>query len=109
MLVDQYDTRNNLGYFIPFWRLTNNSHCTAIPGFDENPPAALFTNFAELVWDGSEIQAEDMNVHDYAIHLLDNDTPLRSYFEEELEGPFVPCTPGNFNMMACQDAMDEFQ
>ncbi|MBW2225669.1 MAG: hypothetical protein JRF54_16090, partial [Deltaproteobacteria bacterium] len=40
LLRAQYDApgRDNLSYFIPFWRQTNSSHCVTIPGLEENPP-----------------------------------------------------------------------
>ncbi|MGB5811411.1 MAG: pectin acetylesterase-family hydrolase [Polyangiales bacterium] len=108
LLRAQYDApgRDNLGYYIPFYRNTNDSHCVSIPGFDdaEGDLVNLFlTDFASLAWAGSEIQSEDMNLRDYVDHLL-SDEPLESYFEEEGEGPFVPCTPNpdDFDADACE-------
>ncbi|MBW2720534.1 MAG: hypothetical protein JRD94_18955 [Deltaproteobacteria bacterium] len=111
LLRAQYDApgRDNLSYFIPFWRQTNSSHCVTIPGLEENPPLLLLDNFAELAWDGTEIDTDDgeMNIHDYATHLLSDD-PLKSYFEEEGEGPYVPCTPGDsHDETACMSAVCE--
>ena len=34
LLVQQYDTRDNLHYFIPYWRYANDSHCTIILTWD---------------------------------------------------------------------------
>ena len=68
----------------------------------------LLDNFAELAWDGTEIDTDDgeMTIHDYAVHLL-SDEPLKSYFEEEGEGPYVPCTPGaDYNAMGCEAAVN---
>ena len=110
LLRAQYDApgRENLGYYIPYWRQTNSSHCVTIPGLEENPPLVLLGNFAELAWDGTEIDTDDgeMTIHDYAVHLL-SDEPLKSYFEEEGEGPYVPCTPGaDYNAMDCEAAVN---
>ncbi|MDH3202548.1 MAG: pectinacetylesterase family protein [Myxococcales bacterium] len=108
LLVNQYDSRDNLGYFIPFWRQTNSSHCVTIPGLEENPLGDLLVDFAGLAWDGTEIDTDEgeMTIHDYAIHLL-SDEPLQSHFEETGEGPFVPCTPGaDFDEVACEAAVN---
>ena len=109
LLRAQYDAegRDNLGYFIPFWRQTNDSHCVTIPGLEENPPLELLDRLAELAWDGTEIETSDgeMNVHDYAVHLL-SDEPLKSYFEEEGEGPYRFCAPGpDFDATQCETAV----
>ncbi|MBW1761993.1 MAG: hypothetical protein JRJ64_10890 [Deltaproteobacteria bacterium] len=108
----QYDApgRDNLGYFIPYWRQTNDSHCVTIPGLEENPPLVLLDNFAELAWDGTEIDTDDgeMTIHDYAVHLL-SDEPLKSYFEpdEASEGPYRFCTPSvDFDEAKCEAAVN---
>jgi hypothetical protein len=33
--------------------------------------------------------------------------PLESYFEEEGEGPYVPCTPDAFDADACEAAVNK--
>lgn len=112
LLREQYDApgRDNLGYFIPYWRQTNSSHCVTIPGLEENPPLILLDNFAELAWDGTEINTDDgeMTIHDYAVHLL-SDEPLKSYFEpdEASEGPYRFCTPSvDFDEAKCEAAVN---
>ncbi len=110
LLRAQYDApgRDNLGYFIPYWRQTNSSHCVTIPGLEENPPRILLGNFAERAWDGTEIDTDDgeMTIHDFTVHLLSDDL-LKSYFEEEGEGPFVPCAPGDdFDEGDCELAVN---
>ena len=35
LLVEQYDQFDNLGYYIPYFRTLNDSHCTTIFGFDD--------------------------------------------------------------------------
>ena len=63
-LVAQYDSYDNLGYFLPYWRDLNSSHCTLV-----------------ATWDGTEIQEDELNVRDYIQHLLDDSEPLASYRE----------------------------
>jgi hypothetical protein len=108
LLQTQYDSKSNLGYYIPFYRTTNSSHCVTVPGFEEfSLPDALnlFQNdFGTLAWAGSEIG--EMNLRDYVEHMLNDDEPLESHFENEGEGPFIPCTPANFDADACEAAVN---
>ncbi|MFW2387791.1 MAG: pectin acetylesterase-family hydrolase, partial [Polyangiales bacterium] len=108
LLRAQYDTKSNLGYYIPFYRTTNSSHCVTIPGLEEfslGEALNLFQNdFATLAWAGSEIG--DMNLRDYVEHMINDDEPLESHFEEEGEGPYVPCTPADFDADACEAAVN---
>ncbi len=112
LLRAQYDAQPNLGYFMPFYRDTNSSHCVTIPGIEEFPPDEVFNlfvnNFAQLAWAGTELDSggQDINLRDYAAHLLDDATPLQSYFEETGEGRFLSCTPDPmyFDEMACSMA-----
>ena len=108
LLRAQYDTKSNLGYFIPFYRTTNNSHCVTIPGFEEVSIAEALNLFLEdfgtLAWAGSEIG--DMNLRDYVEHMLNDDEPLESHFEEEPEGRYRACTPAEFDADACEAAVN---
>ena len=65
-LVEQFDGRDNLAYYIPYWRSLNDSHCTLL-----------------LNWDGTEIQEQGVDVGDFIDVLLDDDVPLQSYLEAE--------------------------
>lgn len=100
LLTAQYDRKANLGYFIPFYRTTNRSHCTTIPAVEEFTPTQianlLLSDPARLAWTGTEIPLEDdteVNIQDYVEELLDDQVPVPSYFEQDGEGPFLPCTP----------------
>lgn len=112
LLREQYDApgRDNLSYYIPFYRTTNDSHCVSIPGFEDIPEDELVTaflnDFPRVAWAGSEIESAGLNLRDYVDHLL-SDEPLQSYFEEEGEGPFVPCTPNpdDFDEDLCEAAV----
>lgn len=65
-LIEQYDTRDNLSYYIPYWREFNNSHCVTIAGFG-----------------GTEIAEADVDVSDYIRNLLDDASPQESFVESE--------------------------
>ncbi|MGB5696082.1 MAG: pectin acetylesterase-family hydrolase [Polyangiales bacterium] len=108
LLLPQYDSKPNLGYYLPFYRDTNDSHCVTIPGLEEfTQPEAIdlfFNDFATLAWAGSEIGG--MNLRDYVDQLLDDDVPLESQFEETGEGRFLPCTPLEFDAGACEAAVN---
>ena len=66
-LMTQFDTRDNLSYYIPDWRAFNASHCTMIG----------------LTWDGTEIQEAGVDLGDYIDHVLDDDAPLQDWLESE--------------------------
>ncbi|MFZ1866643.1 MAG: pectin acetylesterase-family hydrolase [Polyangiales bacterium] len=110
LLRAQYDDKSNLGYYIPFYRTTNDSHCVTIPGLEEfglGEALNLFENdFATLAWAGSEIG--DTSLRDYVENLLNDDEPLESFFEEDAEGPYVSCTPtpADFDAGACEAAVN---
>ena len=80
-----------------------------IPGLEEfslGEALNLFQNdFATLAWAGTEI-GEDMNLRDYVEHLLNDDEPLESFFEEEPEGRYRACTPAEFDAVACEAAVN---
>lgn len=63
-LMSQYDTKDNLAYYIPYWRDLNSSHCALI-GY----------------WTGTEIEEDDMRLDDFVDILMDNDQPLQSFVE----------------------------
>src|SRR5678809_337005 len=63
-LMDVFDTRDNLAYYIPYWRALADSHCSTVISFA-----------------GSEIQELDMTMYDFVDQLLDDDAPLDSYLE----------------------------
>jgi hypothetical protein len=69
-LMTQYDSRENLAYFIPYWRYLNDSHCAII-----------------LAWDGTEIQeAGDIDMGGFIDILLDDSQPLQSFLESPQPG-----------------------
>lgn len=64
LLMDVYDSRDNLAYYIPYWRMLNDSHCTTLISFV-----------------GSEIEEQNVDMYDFVDTLLDPHKPLRSYLE----------------------------
>jgi len=68
-LVDMYDTKDNLFYYIPYWRELNDSHCTTLFSFP-----------------GSEIQAQDMELGSWTHDLLDMSVPMQSAIEAPVAG-----------------------
>lgn len=81
LLMKEFDTRENLAYFIPYYRNDNCSHCMTIPPVDSGVVAELLTPYK-----GSEIQEADIDIHDYVEHLVDDAQPLRSYVESVQTG-----------------------
>ena len=65
-LRDQYDSEENLAYYIPWMRDMNSSHCTSIVEFT-----------------GTEIQESGVNLGDFVNDMLDDRDGVTSYFEEE--------------------------
>jgi hypothetical protein len=81
-LMDLYDgmltpsyANENTGYFIPYFRPFNESHCTCVLDFTD-----------------TDIAGSGMDMRDYVVALLDFDTPLESYYEtpdpDELNRPY---------------------
>lgn len=109
LLRAQFDAQPNMSYFMPFYRDTNSSHCLTIPGFgeftEEEVAQLYFSDFPRLAWAGTDLMsaAGELNIRGYVDHLLDDDTPLASYFEEEGEGKYLSCTPDPryFDPLAC--------
>ncbi len=62
-LTTVFDGRDNLYYYLPYWRALNDSHCTTL-----------------ITFVGSEIEEKDMGLDDFVRDLLD-DRKLQSYQE----------------------------
>ncbi len=69
LLVSQYDTRDNLAYYIPYWRRLNDSHCTTVISFA-----------------GSDIEAQGLRLGPWVEDLLDDSKPLASAIEAPVPG-----------------------
>jgi Pectinacetylesterase len=68
-LVDVFDSRDNLAYYLPYWRSLNDSHCSTV-----------------VTYDGSEIEEADMTMDKYVANLLDDEAALESYMESPQPG-----------------------
>lgn len=68
LLVGEYETRDNLHYFIPYYRNINDSHCTTV------------LNFV-----GSDIQERDMTLAQWVNDFVD-DKPIESMMESVIPG-----------------------
>lgn len=75
-MSDDYD---NLGYYIPFFRPQNDSHCATIIG-----------------WKGTEIEEENLDLYDYIDDLLHGEGPVGKYVESTPD-------PGEFSHLAPSD------
>ncbi len=64
LLVDLYETRPNLGYYLPYWRKLNDSHCVSI-----------------VTYLDTEIEELDMDLSDFVDELLDDKAPVGRYRE----------------------------
>ncbi|HEX7700791.1 MAG TPA: hypothetical protein VF403_08720, partial [Kofleriaceae bacterium] len=68
LLTDLYATKQNLYYFIPYWRNINNSHCTTV------------LNFA-----GSDIEEQNITLAQW-INDFVGDQPVSSHLEDPVPG-----------------------
>jgi hypothetical protein len=68
LLTQLYDTRDNLDYFIPYWRNVNDSHCTTLFSFA-----------------GSDIEEQNLTLEGWIRDLLD-DKPITSAIEAPVPG-----------------------
>jgi hypothetical protein len=64
LLTAAYETRDNLAYFIPYWRARNDSHCGTL-----------------IDYVGTEIQEQGVDLQSFIDVLLDDSRPLESYQE----------------------------
>jgi len=68
LLVQQYDTRDNLHYFLPYYRNVNDSHCTTVLSFV-----------------GSDIEERNMSLAQWIDDFV-NDRPIESMLEAPVPG-----------------------
>lgn len=112
LMRSQFDGVDNLGYYLPFYRTTNSSHCATIPGVQEFTEQEalnlLISDPNRLAWAGTELYSgtATITMRDYVVHLLDDAAPLQSFFEARGEGRYLACTPDDFDEAACIAAHD---
>jgi hypothetical protein len=64
LLVNLYKTRDNLGFYLPYWRALNDSHCVSIASYTD-----------------TDIEELDMNLGDFIDELFNDDVPIGRYME----------------------------
>lgn len=64
LLTEVYDKHDNLGYYLPYWRALNDSHCVSIVAYLD-----------------TEIEELGMDLGDYVDELFDDNKPLGKYRE----------------------------
>lgn len=90
-LIETYQSRSNLAYFIPNFRHDNCSHCVSIP-----PVGHDLNTIITMPWLGSEIQQDGLDLRQFTIDLLDHTKPLKSYLEDAI--PTEMFTPDESSM-----------
>jgi hypothetical protein len=76
-LLQTFDSRPNLAYYVPYFRSDNCSHCVSIPPVDHDVSVILATP-----WLGTEIERDQVNLRNFVELLIDDARPLRSYHED---------------------------
>lgn len=108
-LIDRLDELDNFGYYMPYWRRTNDSHCISIVGVEDidaktgdevNGLLGLMSDPFKNYYAGTEIpygdeEDEYYNYRDVAVNLLDNSQePMREVgLDSEYMGLRKYCTP----------------
>lgn len=108
-LIDRLDELDNFGYFMPYWRRTNDSHCISIVGVEDIDAKGgdevaglmgLMSDPYKNYYAGTEIpygegKDEYYNYRDVAVNLLDNDLePMREVgLDSDYMGLRKYCTP----------------
>jgi hypothetical protein len=64
LLVNLYKTRDNLGFYLPYWRALNDSHCVSIASYTD-----------------TDIEELGMNLGDFVDELFNDDVPIGRYME----------------------------
>lgn len=108
-LVDRLDELDNFGYYMPYWRRTNDSHCISVAGVEDvdkksgddliglmgliNDPVNNYYAGTEIPYGDAE--GEHYTYRDVATNLLDNtQTPLRELgLDSDYMGLRKYCTP----------------
>lgn len=99
VLRDDLDEVDNLAYYIPYFRNTNDSHCLTVTGLDDVGDSALAfigafqDDPSTATWSGTEIETPSGTVtyKDFIEEVLDDSAALRSYYEGTCEGRFQVC------------------
>lgn len=80
-----YESQPNMGYYIPYFRLHNCSHCATIPPRTQGELAT-----ESQPWLGTEITSQNIDLRDFIDQLLDNGQPVGREFETDATSDFTP-------------------
>ncbi|MEM7136287.1 MAG: pectin acetylesterase-family hydrolase [Myxococcota bacterium] len=105
------DELDNLSYYIPYYRNTNDSHCLTVTGLDDVGASQLefIGAFQEdpsaATWSGTEIGT--MTYKGFIEHVLDDSAPMQSYYEGTCEGRFQVCALDcdSYDAVMCEAAV----
>lgn len=91
-LIPTLEAHKNFGYYFPFFRMDNCSHCVSIPPIGDPPAIATDMNaILSTPWAGSEIPEDMIDLKQFTIDLLDDTKPLKSYMQSIQQGEgFTP-------------------
>lgn len=108
-LIDRLDTLDNFGYYMPYWRRTNDSHCISIVGVEDIDAKegdevkglmGLMSDPVKNYYAGTKIEYGDgadefYTYRDVGYNLLDNEQPpMREVgLDSEYMGLRKYCTP----------------
>jgi hypothetical protein len=84
-IQEEYESRANMGYYLPFFRIDNCSHCASIPPLAQTPEV-----IATQPWLGTEIAAEQTDLRGFIEQLLDNSQPVAREVETDGSRDFTP-------------------
>ena len=110
---DVIDEIDNLVYYMPYYRNTNDSHCLTVTGLDDVGASQIdFINLfttdpGTATWSGTEIETDSgtMTYRDFIDQLLDDSVPLQNQYEGTCEGRFQVCAAdcAAFDVMMCEE------
>lgn len=83
-LREQYESRPNMGYYMPYFRSDNCSHCATIVPLGHD----VETRRSDP-WLGSEIAADATNLRGFIAGLLDDGQPIGREFETDQTSDFT--------------------
>ena len=95
----QLDGIENLAYYMPYYRNTNDSHCLTVTGLEDVGSSelefigAFLEDPSTATYAGTEIDTDGGTVtyKDFIEQLLDDSAPLDSHYEGTCEGKFQVC------------------
>lgn len=120
LLMDQIKDYDNMGYFFPRYRTTNDSHCITVPGIEDalvnyDDTTGFLADFvgrpSQVYYTGSELPTDsgDIDFLDFLHNVLDDTVPLLKEQESGCEGRYQACTPDCYDAEKCRLAVEEHE